>query len=187
MSENGEEAPQDLEEPEEPDADPTPDGEETDSDDEMPEITEEETASTDGLDLSDADLDPDPDGGSDGSASSSSSGSDSTSTTSTDSGDSEDSDGNVGGKWGEMYVSVLTQSTNRVIEKHGDEESETVDRDHFEEVELGRHFNETMQKFSGSDEMEPEEALVIGTVVGVAGPIALETDLLSQLKEEIDT
>ncbi|WP_436924967.1 hypothetical protein [Halosimplex amylolyticum] len=162
----------DTETPQEADADPS-----QDDGDDAPDISDEETADLSGLDLDGADLDPDPDDEPDA-----------------DERDEPDADtsqstetlsGGGGGRWGEMYVSVLTQTTNRVIEKHGDEDSEKVDREHFEEVDLDRHFNETMEKFKGSAEMEPEQALVIGSIVGVAGPICLETNLLSELKEEI--
>jgi len=168
------------EEPEERDTD-APEPEETDLEDDQPEIEPDETADVEGLDLDDAELDPDPE--SDSSDESEDSGE--TGTTDSDEGDEADDLEERGGRWGDMYVKTLTRTTNRVIEKHGDEDSQKIDEEHFTEIDLDRHFNETMEKFSGTSEMEPEQALVIGSLVGVAGPIALETDLLSELSEEI--
>jgi len=162
-------------------ADPEPEPEPEPADDGQPDLSESETADLDGLDLDPDDLDPaDGEDDSDGEPAD-------------DSGsESSDSEGEAtasqpepvsGGDWGEMYVSVLTQTTNSIIEKHGD--GETVDEDHFRTVDLDQHFDRVMQKYSGSSEMPPEQALVVGTLVAVAGPVAVHTDLPDRLREEV--
>lgn len=80
------------------------------------------------------------------------------------------------GEWGEMYVSLCQTSTNAVIQKHGD--GHEVPKAHFEDVDLGEHFNDTMEKLKGDSNMPPEQALVVGTALAVGGPVALHTDLL---------
>lgn len=153
------------EEAEEPDAPDAPDG--------QPEIEPDEQADLDGLDLDGADLDPDPAPEADG-----------------DSGEVESAEGMPGtsadaeadpagaGQWGDMYVSLLSQTTTAIIEEHGD--GTEVGEDHFRQVDLDQHFNRTMEKFAGGSDMEPERALVIGTLIGVGGPVALHTDLLQE-------
>ena len=88
------------------------------------------------------------------------------------------------GEWGDMYVALLTSTTNSVIEKHGDDGAE-VDEEHFRSIDLDRHFSKTMEKYAGGSEMPPEQALVVGTLIAVGGPVALHTDLLSDMKEEL--
>ena len=88
------------------------------------------------------------------------------------------------GEWGDMYVALLTSTTNSVIEKHGDDGA-AVDEDHFRSIDLDRHFSRTMEKYAGDSEMPPEQALVVGTLIAVGGPVALHTDLLSEMKVEL--
>jgi hypothetical protein len=88
------------------------------------------------------------------------------------------------GEWGEMYVSMCAQATNGIIEKHGD--GHEVSEDHFRSIDLDEHFNAVLEKYSRSSEMEPEQALVVGTVVAVGGPVALHTDVISDLAGEFD-
>jgi hypothetical protein len=159
-----------------PDAGNAPAGEE-----EKPSVSEEQTADLDGLDLDGDELDPATDDDAEG----------------TD-GDAEDADADDNdspapsdgfdpdaGEWGEMYVSVCKQATNSIIEKHG-EDDYTVDESHFTAIELDKHFNEVMKKYGSGSEMEPERALVVGTTVAIAGPVALHTDLLSDLAGEFE-
>jgi len=87
------------------------------------------------------------------------------------------------GEWGDMYVAVCTQATNGILEKHGD--GHTIDESHFRSVNLDDHFSACMDKYAGGSDMEPEQALVVGTLLAVGGPVALHTDLLQQLGEEV--
>ena len=88
------------------------------------------------------------------------------------------------GEWGDMYVALCTQSTNAIIEKHGD--GHTIDEDHFRSIDLDEHFNAVLEKYASDSQMEPEQALVVGTAVAVGGPIALHTDLLADLAGEFE-
>lgn len=140
-----------------------PEGQPSISPDQMADLGD--SIDADDLDPDDGDDDDDGDGGDDG--------------------DDVDEQGVVdGGEWGDMYVALLKSSTNSIIEKHGDE-SETVDEHHFREIGLDKHFSATMEKYSGTSDMPPEQALVVGSLIAVAGPVALHTDLLSELKSEV--
>jgi esterase/lipase len=83
-----------------------------------------------------------------------------------------------------MYVSICQQATNSIIDEHGD--GHTVDEEHFTAIDLDEHFNAVMAKYAQDSEMEPEQALVVGTAFAVGGPIALHTDLLSDLAGEFE-
>lgn len=155
----------------EPEAPEPPDG--------QPEITADEQADLDGLDLDGADLDPDPDaGGGDGDGD----GGDGDGTGMTDPGEGAADAG--AGAWGDMYVSVLSQTTTAIIDEHGD--GSEIGEAHFRQIDLDQHFNETMEKFAGGSDMEPERALVVGTLIGVGGPVALHTDLLTEAFDGAD-
>lgn len=89
------------------------------------------------------------------------------------------------GEWGEMYVSVCQTATNAIIKKHGD--GEEVEKDHFTDtVPLDEYFNMTMQEMVGDSEMPPQQALVVGTMLAVGGPVAMHTDLMEQMAGNID-
>lgn len=84
------------------------------------------------------------------------------------------------GEWGEMYVTLVHQTTNSIIEKHGD--GHEVDKDHFtEEVPLDEYFNETLREMGHGTDMPPQQALVIGTAMAVGAPVVAHTDLLDEM------
>lgn len=146
----------------------------------QPEITEEETADVDLADLADdveeatrPDVDDDQD-------------------------DVDDQDDDVGddqgdglpapdtgtsGQWGDMYVGLCTTVTNSIIDEYGDEGAEQVDEDHFREVDLDHYFNETLSEMGKSSDMPPQQALIVGTMLAVGGPVVMQTDLIGELLE----
>jgi len=149
---------------------------EQESDDGQPDLSESETADLGGLDLDADDLAPDDD---------EDDGDESEGTESAEPASQPEPMGAGGnGQWGEMYVSLLTQTTNTIIDKHGD--GDQIDEDHFRTVDLDHHFDRVMEKYSGGSEMPPEQALVVGTLIAVGGPIAVHTDLPQQLRQEVN-
>jgi hypothetical protein len=164
----------DDEQPDEPDDGPEgePDG--------VPEVPEDQQADLSGLDLDGDPLEDEDTDESDG-AEESETGDESESSGMAD----PSSGGDLSrGEWGEMYVSMCTQATNGIIEKHGD--GHEVSEDHFRSIDLDEHFNAVLEKYSRDSEMEPEQALVIGTMVAVGGPVALHTDIVSDLAGEFE-
>jgi len=144
------------------------------SEDGQPELEGEQKADLDGLSLDGDALDPDGKEGDRGDS------------VSAPDGIMEDSSGPVpgGGEWGDMYVSLCQQATNQIIEKHGD--GHTVEENHFRSIDLDDHFNAVVSKYSESSEMEPEQALVVGTAMAVGGPVMLHTNLLADLAGEFE-
>lgn len=146
----------------------------------VPEVADEQKADLSGLDLDGDPLDDEDTDESDGDEEAE------TGDESEPSGMTEpDTGGDLSrGEWGEMYVSMCTQATNGIIEKHGD--GHEVSEDHFRSIDLDEHFNAVLEKYSRDSQMEPEQALVVGTLVAVGGPVALHTDLVSDLAGEFD-
>jgi len=149
-------------------------GQPNESDDGQPELDGEQKADLDGLNLDGDALDPDDDEGDRG---------DSVPSADGITGDSSDPVPG-GGEWGDMYISLCQQATNQIIEKHGD--GHTVEENHFRSIDLDEHFNAVVSKYSESSEMEPEQALVVGTAMAVGGPVVLHTDLLADLAGEFE-
>jgi hypothetical protein len=145
--------------------------------DDLPDITEEETADASGLDPEA--LDPNTGDDEDDGEEDSDDGDD---TADEGDGDVLDMDGSHG-EWGDMYVSLCTQTTNAVIDKHGD--GHEVTEAHFRQVDLDKHFNACMEKYTGRSDAPPEQALLVGTMLAIGGPVALHTDIPSRLSEEV--
>lgn len=160
------------------DEQPADDGDEPEG---VPEVSEDQQADLSGLDLDGDPLDDGDDSDESDGAEDSETGAESDSSGMAD----PSSGGDLSrGEWGEMYVSMCTQATNGIIEKHGD--GHEVSEDHFRSIDLDEHFNAVLEKYSRDSEMEPEQALVIGTAVSVFGPVALHTDLVSEIAGEFD-
>ena len=158
---------------EDPDPDPDHDPETPEAPDGQPEIKEDERADLDGIDVDPDDLDPAPEDGGDGGDE------DGSADTDTEGSPEPDSDApGATGEWGDMYVETLAATTSAIIDEHGD--GHDVDAGHFRQISLDQHFSDLMQKFGDGAEMEPEKAVIVGTAIGVAGPVALHTDLLSE-------
>lgn len=155
----------------EPEADTEAEPEEQESED-----TREQSdgaADVDSLDLDGDALDPANDGSEDD-----------TDDDSDGSEDDGDGSGLSSGEWGDMYVAMCTQTTNGIIQKHGD--GHEVSEAHFRDIRLDEHFNDVMEKYADSSEMSPEKALIVGTAMAVGGPVALHTDLVSDLAGEFE-
>ena len=167
-AERDEEADGPAEQPaEEPDTEPEGEPEATD---EQPDV-DDGAADLDGLDVDTSEMDPNAEEEADD----------------TDAEPADDGGASVDpsrGEWGDMYVALCTQSTNAILEKHGD--GHTIDEDHFRSIDLDDHFNAVLEKYASDSQMEPEQALVVGTAVAVGGPIALHTDLLADLAGEFE-
>jgi hypothetical protein len=96
-----------------------------------------------------------------------------------DGADEQDDDGVSNIKAGKLYVDVVQSTTNQIIRSKGGPDAEEVDRGHFEALGLDQHFDRTMQKALGGDDVPPEKALIITTLLAIGGPIASETDVLA--------
>ncbi len=83
-------------------------------------------------------------------------------------------------KAGEIYVTVVQQATNAAIRARGDEESEEVDREHFEEYQLAHYFDLTMEEMGVGSDLDPHEALLLSTALAVGEPIFEQTDVMDR-------
>jgi len=90
--------------------------------------------------------------------------------------DDADPDASVA-KAGEMYVSVVKSVTNAQIRKHDGNE---LGRDHFEQYDLSKHFNETMDYLGVGSDLEPHEALLFATVLSMGDGVTRETDIVDK-------
>lgn len=163
-----------------PDDDPDagPDGDaDVEEEDDQPAITEEEQADVDLADLADdVEAATRPDAGEDDQ--------EDVDDTGDDQGDALPApEGGPAGQWGDMYVGLCTTVTNSIIEEYGGENAERVDKDHFREVDLDYHFNETLQEMGRDTDLPPQQALLVGTMLAVGGPVVMQTDLLAELLE----
>jgi len=81
---------------------------------------------------------------------------------------------------GELYVTLVHQTTNAAIRAKGNEESEEVDRDHFEDFDLAHYFDLTMEEMGVGSDLDPHEALVVATAMSMGQPILEETDVMDE-------
>ena len=81
---------------------------------------------------------------------------------------------------GELYVTLVHQTTNAAIRAKGNEDSEEVDRDHFEDFDLAHYFDLTMEEMGVGSDLDPHEALVVATAMSMGQPILEETDVMDE-------
>lgn len=82
-------------------------------------------------------------------------------------------------KAGELYVTVVQQATNAAIRSR-DDSAEEVPREHFENYDLARYFDETMDELGVGSDLDPHEALLLATALSVGEPILTRTDVMDE-------
>lgn len=163
----------------------TPDAEtdgSTTSDDERPDLDEDETADfdLDGVDLDAVDAAADegdstdePDEGD--------------STDESDDADSAESDGET---WGDMYVDVLGVVLLSIIEEYGDGDSDMTKADieklaNEPPIALNEQADRVFEEIGGTRDLPPGQALVIGSATVAGSVILRETNAMDDLLNEL--
>jgi hypothetical protein len=146
------------------------------SDEEQPEIADEEMADLDEIaEEVEAETAPDTEDAED----------DNETSDDEDSGDSLEEFDRPDSSWGDMYVGTLTTVSNAIIEEHGKSGAEEVDEDLARQLHLDEYFDEWMQE-RGKAEMDPAQGVMFGTTMFLVAVIGTKTDLPAQLLEEAD-
>ncbi len=88
-----------------------------------------------------------------------------------------------GGQWGEMYVQGLTQTANILRAEYGD--GGEADPDLAYQIDLDQHFNAWMDSKGFGDEMPPEQAVLVGSLMYLVASVGTDTELMGSLAEQL--
>jgi len=88
-----------------------------------------------------------------------------------------------GGKWGEMYVQGLTQTANILREEYGD--GGTADADLAYQIDLDQHFNAWMDSKGFGEDMPPEQAVLVGSLMYMVASVGTDTELMTNLAGQL--
>jgi len=95
----------------------------------------------------------------------------------------QDSHSGESGKWGEMYVTGLTQTANMLRSEYGD--GGEADPDLAYQIDLDQHFNAWMDSKGFGEDMPPEQAVLVGSLMFMVASVGTDTELMSNLAEQI--
>lgn len=86
------------------------------------------------------------------------------------------------GEWGDLGIDALQTVTNSIVEQGG---GEPVDRDHFEDLRVDEHFDRLLEERDIGKDMPPEKALLVSVALSVGIPVLVRTDILDTLVDDI--
>ena len=91
-----------------------------------------------------------------------------------------------GSTWGDMYVQSLTSLSNALIEEHGKPGAEPMTADRAYELDLAENFDQLMKSRGMREDMPPEQAVLLGTMMFVGAAVLTKTTLVSDMMEDFD-